>query len=135
MPDERPETPDPIEPDGETIVREPHATRDHTEVMAPVYGADLSVERQGAGLIARVRGGRTLSPANVSIPGDPSSAAFPAAAALVTRDSEITVTGVMTNSARFGLYEVLKMMGNHTIAHRVKARWLEFPKMLFIEQI
>ena len=96
---------------GETIVREPHATRDHTEVMAPVYGADLSVERQGAGLIARVRGGRTLSPANVSIPGDPSSAAFPAAAALVTRDSEITVTGVMTNSARFGLYEVLKMMG------------------------
>lgn len=96
---------------GETIVREPRATRDHTEIMAPVYGADLSVERDGEGLIARVRGGKTLTPANVSIPGDPSSAAFPIAAALVTHDSEITVTGVMTNTARFGLYKVLGMMG------------------------
>lgn len=97
--------------EGETIVREPHATRDHTEIMAPVYGADLNVERDGEGLIARVRGGKTLTPANVSIPGDPSSAAFPIAAALVTHDSEITVTGVMTNTARFGLYKVLGMMG------------------------
>lgn len=97
--------------EGETIVREPRATRDHTEIMAPVYGADLSVERDGDGLTARVRGGKTLTPANVSIPGDPSSAAFPVAAALVTHDSEITVTGVMTNSARFGLYKVLGMMG------------------------
>lgn len=96
---------------GETIVREPRATRDHTEIMAPVYGADLSVARDGDGLIARVRGGKTLTPANVSIPGDPSSAAFPIAAALVTHDSEITVTGVMTNTARFGLYKVLEMMG------------------------
>ncbi|WP_430431174.1 3-phosphoshikimate 1-carboxyvinyltransferase [Oceanicaulis sp.] len=96
---------------GETIVREPRATRDHTEIMAPVYGADMSVEREGAGLIARVRGGKTLTPANVSIPGDPSSAAFPLAAALVTSDSEVTITGVMTNPARFGLYQVLKMMG------------------------
>lgn len=96
---------------GETIVREPHATRDHTEIMAPVYGADLSVEREGAGLIARVRGGKTLTPANVSIPGDPSSAAFPLAATLVTSGSEVTITGVMTNPARFGLYQVLKMMG------------------------
>lgn len=96
---------------GETIVREPRATRDHTEIMAPVYGADLSVERDGEGLIARVRGGKTLTPANVSIPGDPSSAAFPIAAALVTHDSEITVTAVMTNTARFGLYKVLGKMG------------------------
>jgi len=96
---------------GETIVREPRATRDHTEIMAPVYGADLQVERTGEGLIARVRGGRTLTPADVAIPGDPSSAAFPIAAALVTPDSTVTVRGVMTNTARFGLYDVLKTMG------------------------
>lgn len=96
---------------GETIVREPRATRDHTEIMAPVYGADLSVERQNGSLVAKVRGGTPLTPADVSIPGDPSSAAFPVAAALVTGSSEVTVTGVMTNSARFGLYTVLEAMG------------------------
>lgn len=96
---------------GETVVREPHATRDHTERMAPLFGADLVTERSGAGLVARVRGGRTLTPAEIAIPGDPSSAAFPVAAGLIAPESEITVSGIMTNPARFGLYEVLKDMG------------------------
>lgn len=97
--------------DGETIVIEPHATRAHTETLAPLFGADMSMERDGAGLVARVRGGKTLHPAHIHVPGDPSSGAFPIAAGLVAGTGPVTVTGVMTNPARFGLYEVLKMMG------------------------
>jgi 3-phosphoshikimate 1-carboxyvinyltransferase len=96
---------------GETVVIEPHATRAQTEVMAPLFGADMSVERHGPGLTARVRGGRTLTPCDLEIPGDPSSAAFLIAAALITEGSDVTVTGVMTNEARFGLYETLREMG------------------------
>jgi 3-phosphoshikimate 1-carboxyvinyltransferase len=95
---------------GETIVREPHATRDHTETMAPIFGADVRVIREGGSLTAIVRGGRSLHAADVRIPGDPSSAAFPAAAALVT-GGEVRIEGVMTNPARFGLYQTLREMG------------------------
>ena len=97
--------------EGETIVREARATRAQTEIMGPLYGADMSVEPDGAGQIARVRGGKTLHACDVTIPGDPSSAAFAIAAALITPDSEITIEGVMTNPARFGLYETLQDMG------------------------
>ncbi len=97
--------------DGETIVIEPHATRAHTETLAPLFGADMSLERDGPGLIARVHGGKALHPASIHVPGDPSSAAFPIAAGLVAGTGPVTITGVMTNPARFGLYEVLKMMG------------------------
>lgn len=97
--------------DGETMVIEPNATRAHTETLAPLFGADMSMERDGPGLIARVRGGKALHAADVHVPGDPSSAAFPIAAGLVAGTGPVTITGVMTNPARFGLYEVLKMMG------------------------
>jgi len=97
--------------EGETMVIEPHATRAHTETLAPLFGADMDVRRDGAGQIARVRGGRALHAADVQIPGDPSSAAFPLAAGLVAGTGTVTVTGIMTNPARFGLYEVLKAMG------------------------
>ncbi|MCC5995827.1 MAG: 3-phosphoshikimate 1-carboxyvinyltransferase [Oceanicaulis sp.] len=97
--------------DGETIVREAHATRGHTETMAPLYGADMEAEADGAGLIVRVRGGRVLTPHDLAVPGDPSSAAFALGAALITPDSAVTLTGVMDNPARNGLYAVLRDMG------------------------
>ncbi|MCC5980650.1 MAG: 3-phosphoshikimate 1-carboxyvinyltransferase, partial [Oceanicaulis sp.] len=66
--------------DGETMVIEPHATRAHTETLAPLFGADMSMERDGSGLVARVRGGNARKPAQIPVPGDPSSAAFPISA-------------------------------------------------------
>jgi len=96
---------------GETIVREAHATRGHTETMGLLYGADMDAARNGAGLIVRVRGGRVLTPHDLAVPGDPSSAAFAIAAALVTQGSAVTLTGVMDNAARSGLYAVLQDMG------------------------
>lgn len=97
--------------EGETVVIEPRATRAQTEVMAPLFGADMTLERDGAGLVARVRGGAPLTACDLEIPGDPSSAAFLISAALITEGSDVTVTGVMTNEARFGLYETLQEMG------------------------
>ncbi len=97
--------------EGETIVREPRLTRAHTETMGPLYGAQFHVETDGGGAIIRVAGGAALKAHDLSIPGDPSSAAFLVAAALITPDSDITIKGVMTNPARSGLYQTLVEMG------------------------
>ena len=97
--------------EGMTIVREPRLTRAHTETMGPLYGGKFDVEPDGAGAVVRVTGGVPLHAHDLSVPGDPSSAAFLVAAALITPDSDITIKGVMTNPARFGLYETLQEMG------------------------
>lgn len=97
--------------EGETIVREPRLTRAHTETMGPLYGADVQVEPDGDGAIVSVRGGAPLTAHDLTVPGDPSSAAFLVAAALITPGSDVVIEGVMTNPARFGLYETLIDMG------------------------
>jgi 3-phosphoshikimate 1-carboxyvinyltransferase len=97
--------------EGETIVREPRLTRAHTETMGPLYGADFHVEPDGEGEIVRVKGGAPLKAHDLTVPGDPSSAAFLVAAALITPESDVVIEGVMTNPARFGLYETLIEMG------------------------
>lgn len=101
--------------DGVTSVTEPSASRDHTERMLPLFG----VEVQRDGLTASVGGGQALSATDLSVPGDPSSAAFPLAAALLIPGSRVTVEGVMLNPARTGLFETLVEMGaDLTIANR-----------------
>ena len=101
--------------DGVTSVTEPSASRDHTERMLPLFG----VEVQRNGLTASVRGGQALLATDLSVPGDPSSAAFPLAAALLIPGSRVTVEGVMLNPARTGLFETLVEMGaDLTIANR-----------------
>ncbi|WP_421789936.1 3-phosphoshikimate 1-carboxyvinyltransferase [Hyphobacterium sp.] len=96
---------------GETIVRESRATRDHTETMLKAFGADLSVEEDGSGGIIRLTGPQSLTACDVTVPGDPSSIAFALIAALVVPGSEVTITGVMMNPLRTGLIRVLKRMG------------------------
>jgi 3-phosphoshikimate 1-carboxyvinyltransferase len=96
---------------GETIVREDRATRDHTETMLKLFGADITVEPDGEGRIIRLPGPQTLSAGQIDVPGDPSSAAFAAVAALITPGSDVTLTGVMTNPSRTGLYRALERMG------------------------
>lgn len=97
--------------DGDSVLHEPVATRDHTETMLPLFGCPVEVQRDGASLTVRISGPTSLKATSINIPGDPSSAAFLVAAALITPDSEMTIRGVMTNPARFGLYHVLKEMG------------------------
>ncbi len=93
--------------DGETIVEEPHRSRDHTERMLPALGADLTVR----GLKVHIRGGRELKPFEITVPGDFSSAAFFICAALMVPGSEILIRNTGINPTRTGLLEVLKMMG------------------------
>jgi len=96
---------------GETSVIEREATRDHTERMLRFFGADVrSVEEGGKSRIT-VLGDAELEGRDVTVPGDPSSAAFLAAAALIVPGSEITIEGVLVNPTRIGFYETVQEMG------------------------
>jgi 3-phosphoshikimate 1-carboxyvinyltransferase len=96
---------------GVTEVIEPQATRDHTERMLRAFGAKVDVGDHADGRRIRLAGGQALSGASIRVPGDPSSAAFPLVAALVTPGSEVTVEGVLLNPLRVGLLETLREMG------------------------
>lgn len=96
--------------EGETVLVEPERSRDHTERMLEVFGANFDqVEIDGA-LHPRVRAG-PLQGARIYVPGDPSSAAFPIAAALIVGKSEVRVQDVLVNPLRLGFYETLLEMG------------------------
>lgn len=92
---------------GEVEVVEPISSRDHSENMLHAFGCEL--ERHGG--VVRLGRRWQLKGTFVLIPGDPSSAAFPIAAALVIPGSKITVRKVMTNPLRTGLLATLLEMG------------------------
>jgi 3-phosphoshikimate 1-carboxyvinyltransferase len=97
---------------GETVVEEPVATRDHSERMLKGYGADLSVDAMaGGGRAISLRGWAELKPQQIRVPGDPSSAAFPMVAALLVPGSDLIIEGVGLNPTRNGLARVLSLMG------------------------
>jgi 3-phosphoshikimate 1-carboxyvinyltransferase len=97
---------------GRTTVMEREASRDHTERLLRHFGAEVTVEPYGeAGRFIAVQGQPTLRGSEVIVPSDPSSAAFPMVAALVTPGSEITLEGVMMNPLRTGLITTLLEMG------------------------
>jgi 3-phosphoshikimate 1-carboxyvinyltransferase len=92
---------------GETVVREPHPTRDYTERMLAAFGADIEF----APGIARLRGGRALRATAIEVPADFSSAAFLLIAACIVPGSDIVLRKVGMNPRRTGLLQVLRMMG------------------------
>jgi 3-phosphoshikimate 1-carboxyvinyltransferase len=96
---------------GITTVIEPVPTRDHTERMLKGFGADLWVEEVNGERVIRLRGEAELKPQRIEVPGDPSSAAFFAVAALVVPDSELIIENVGLNPTRAGLFEILRRMG------------------------
>jgi 3-phosphoshikimate 1-carboxyvinyltransferase len=97
---------------GVTTVIEPIATRDHTERMLKAFGADISIERGKDGAtVVRVVGLPKLEAQSVTVPGDPSSAAFLIVAGLLVEGSDLTIANVLLNPARTGLITTLKEMG------------------------
>jgi 3-phosphoshikimate 1-carboxyvinyltransferase len=97
---------------GETTVIEAEATRDHTERLLKHFGAKISSKPFGEhGRRIVLQGQPELEPANVLVPADPSSAAFPLVAALVVPGSELILDAVMTNPLRTGLLTTLREMG------------------------
>lgn len=104
---------------GTTRITEPEKSRDHTERMLTAFGAKVDVQDMGEGWIISLEGGQSLTGTSVSVPGDPSSAAFPLAAALIVPGSEVTVENVMLNPLRTGLFDTWIDMGaDLTISNR-----------------
>jgi 3-phosphoshikimate 1-carboxyvinyltransferase len=97
---------------GVTTVIESEASRDHTELMLTHFGAKVTSANEGAhGRKISLTGQPELHGANVVVPADPSSAAFPIVAALIVAGSDIVLTDVMTNPLRTGLFTTLREMG------------------------
>ena len=96
---------------GETTVIEREPTRDHTERMLRYFGADVRSVQDGGLTRITVKGHAELEGREITVPGDPSSAAFIAAAALIVPGSEVTIEGVLVNPTRTGFYLTLQEMG------------------------
>jgi len=100
---------------GETSVIEKEPTRDHTERMLTYFGAELVSERRDGLTRITVKGDAELTGRDVVVPGDPSSAAFLAAAALLVPGSDVTIEGVLVNPTRVGFYTTLREMGGDVV--------------------
>jgi 3-phosphoshikimate 1-carboxyvinyltransferase len=97
---------------GITTVIETEASRDHTELMLKHFGAQIVSTREGShGRKIALTGQPELRGADVVVPADPSSAAFPIVAALIVEGSDIVLSDVMTNPLRTGLFTTLREMG------------------------
>lgn len=103
---------------GTTRIVEPALSRDHTENMLTAFGATLmrnapsnAEDPKEASTIITLDGGQRLKACAVRVPGDPSSAAFLLVLGLIAQNAHITVTNVLLNPLRAGLFETLQEMG------------------------
>lgn len=97
---------------GVTTVIEPVMTRDHTEKMLQGFGANLTVETDEQGVRhIFIEGQGKLTGQIITVPGDPSSAAFAVVAALIVPGSDILIENVLMNPTRTGLITTLIEMG------------------------
>lgn len=92
---------------GETVVHEPHPTRDYTERMLAAFGWPIEF----APGYARLSGGHALRATEVAVPADFSSAAFFLVAASVVPGSDLVLEAVGMNPRRTGLLAALRLMG------------------------
>ena len=93
--------------EGETVITEPEATRDHTEIMLSFMGADI--KKDGKRIICRPA--RELYAKSITVPGDISSAAYFMVAAAICKNACVTIKNVGTNPTRTGIVSVLENMG------------------------
>lgn len=96
---------------GQTVVIEQEATRDHTERMLAGFGAEISVEDTEDGRVITLTGQPELKAQTIVVPRDPSSAAFPICAAIITPGSDVLVPNIGLNPTRAGLFTTLREMG------------------------
>ncbi len=96
---------------GETQVRESRITRDHSEKMLRGFGAEVNSQRDGPANIVSIQGGQSLFAQDTIVPGDPSSAAFLAAAAMISPRGGVLIEGMMSNETRDGFFRAAALMG------------------------
>lgn len=105
--------------EGETVIQENRVTRDHSERMLRGYGANVTSQRDGSANVVKIVGGQVLHAQETVVPGDPSSAAFLAAAAMISPKGGVVVEGMMSNDTRDGFYRAAALMGAHVGAEDV----------------
>jgi 3-phosphoshikimate 1-carboxyvinyltransferase len=97
---------------GTTVVREPVATRDHTERMLRARGAAVrSRAGGGGGNVVEIDGPAAVRAVDQVVPGDPSAAAFWLVAGAIHPDAEILLRGVGVNPTRRAVIDLLRRMG------------------------
>ncbi|MBT2569500.1 3-phosphoshikimate 1-carboxyvinyltransferase [Planococcus sp. ISL-110] len=96
-----------LKAEGKTVIHEPIASRDHTEIMLEHFGATITREDH----LIKLEGGQKLTATHVQVPGDISSAAFMIGAALITEGSKVTLENVGVNPTRTGILDVVEKMG------------------------
>ena len=94
---------------GETKVYEPFLSRNHTENMFKYFDADIKTGNDEKGFYSSIRNS-FLSPKDIFVVGDISSAAFFMAAASIVKDSDIIIKNVGLNETRTGIIDVLFKM-------------------------
>ncbi|MEM9210588.1 MAG: 3-phosphoshikimate 1-carboxyvinyltransferase [Pseudomonadota bacterium] len=96
---------------GHTVLHEKTLSRDHSEKMLAGFGAEVATEHHEGGVTVTLVGQPTLTGQTLTVPRDPSSAAFPICAALIVEGSEVLVPRVGMNPTRTGLITTLLEMG------------------------
>jgi len=97
--------------EGTTTVTESKLTRDYTEKMLTASGVSVTTNTTEDGITHTITGKATLKATNITVPADPSSAAFATVAAIITPGSDITLPNIGLNPTRDGLYRTLIDMG------------------------
>lgn len=105
--------------EGETRVQEKIPSRDHTERMLTLFGANF--EKRGRISISRKTS--SLKPQTLTVPADISSAAFFIIAALITPDSEVVIKNVILNPTRTGILKILEKMGAQISLENIQPAW------------
>jgi 3-phosphoshikimate 1-carboxyvinyltransferase len=96
-----------LQSNGETVIEEPVLTRDHTELALRAFGAEI--KRSGEAIA--IAGGQRLRAADVTVPGDVSSAAFLLCAAAIFPGSNLVLDDVGLNPTRSAILDVLMRAG------------------------
>ncbi len=94
--------------EGKTIYKEPYLSRNHTEIMLRAMNCDIETNKNTVSVIKS-----ELSPLNIEISGDISSAAYFMAAGLIVPNSKIILRNVGLNPTRCGIIKVIKQMGGN----------------------
>jgi len=101
--------------EGQTVISSPLPSRDHTEIMLKQSGVDIEVSESKITLRPDAK---NLEPLKMDIPGDPSTAAFFAAAAAILPGSDLFLANILANPFRIGFFEILRRMN-------ARLEWLE----------
>ena len=97
--------------EGTSYINEKHITRDHTEIMLETFGADIETKKFENSSEIIINGKKNLTPKNIDVPADLSSSSFFIVAALINKNSNITLENININPTRNGLLIALEKMG------------------------